>query len=238
MNMLERKVISTYLNEGFYLPRGNPSTVLVSFVNPYSYSKLIEKSDLELIKKIDRLYVDGAVLAILLRMKYRENIRRLSFDFSSVASTVFSHCVQHRLAIAIIGSTQANIDAFTKYVKEIYPNINIVLSVHGYLDDAQSKYIIDKVNDADVIIIGMGVILQETLGVKIKEKYSNGKTIYTCGGFIEQTALRGDYYHPIIKKTGLLWLQRAIEFPHVRKRLLIDYPKFLFCFLSSWWRGE
>ncbi len=78
----------------------------------------------------------------------------------------------------------------------------------------------------------MGTPLQEEFLIRIK-KAINIKILITCGGFLTQTSMFGDYYHPIIKKLGLRWLQRAILHKHVRDRLIKVYPEFLLSYLLN-----
>jgi N-acetylglucosaminyldiphosphoundecaprenol N-acetyl-beta-D-mannosaminyltransferase len=68
----------------------------------------------------------------------------------------------------------------------------------------------------------MGTPAQEEFAVFLKTE-GIVANIFTCGGFISQTAIRTYYYHKF-GKGKLRWLQRAIEFKHIRKRLLFDYP--------------
>jgi N-acetylglucosaminyldiphosphoundecaprenol N-acetyl-beta-D-mannosaminyltransferase len=69
----------------------------------------------------------------------------------------------------------------------------------------------------------MGTPAQEELAVYLKDN-GVGAYIFTCGGFIAQTAKNIDYYKPIVKKTNLRWLQRTIEYKHIRRRLFMNYP--------------
>ena len=77
----------------------------------------------------------------------------------------------------------------------------------------------------------MGTPIQEDFAIYCLQNSKFIKKAVTCGGFITQTAIKGDYYHPLIKKLGLRWLQRAYLHKHVRDRLFRVYPKFIFSYL-------
>ncbi len=74
--------------------------------------------------------------------------------------------------------------------------------------------------------MAMGAPLQEIAAAKIHEK-NNHKLVITCGGFITQTSIKDDYYHPMSKKLGLRWLQRIVMHKHVRDKVLKKYPSFV-----------
>ena len=79
----------------------------------------------------------------------------------------------------------------------------------------------------------MGTPYQERFSVSLKKLLTSPATIITCGGFLTQTSIKADYYHPLIKKLGLRWLQRMVMHKHVRDRVLKKYPKFIFYYLYS-----
>lgn len=75
----------------------------------------------------------------------------------------------------------------------------------------------------------MGSPYQENFSISLKNSFGNSrlKLIITCGGFLTQTSIKTDYYHPIIKKTGLRWLQRMVMHKHVRDKVFSKYPSFI-----------
>jgi len=206
--------------------------VVVSFVNPYSSTILLQQHDYNyLLDGIDYLFVDGELQVKIANILFKKKIRRYSFDFTSIADFVFKCCVDNELTIGLIGGSENEIQNFIDIIKRKYPKIKIPQYRSGFFDsdDLLFKYL--KCLDVDVLIIGMGTPLQERVSL-IAKKYSiRSKIIITCGGFISQTSKKEDYYHPFIKKTGLRWLQRAWMEPHYRSRLIVQYPQFIItCF--------
>ncbi|EOV8409733.1 WecB/TagA/CpsF family glycosyltransferase [Escherichia coli] len=205
----------------------NKKHIMITFVNPYSYT--IIDSQTNIIENFDYIFADGALLVYLNNLFEKEKIIRTSFDFSSIANDVFEHAINENKNCFFIGGNTQEIELFIKNIKICYPNLKIVGFHNGFLDSSTKQDLFCTLIESkvDYIIIGMGTPLQENLAIELKEKNIDFECIFTCGGFISQTASKVDYYLPIIKKLGLRWLQRFILHPHVRKRILMDYPRFV-----------
>ncbi|EJL7009021.1 WecB/TagA/CpsF family glycosyltransferase, partial [Vibrio cholerae] len=113
-----------------------------------------------------------------------------------------------------------------------YPKLKINYRRNGFFNNKiEVEDIVFNVLKSDFIILGLGTPKQEDFSSYLHSIYP-GKIIFTCGGFITQTAIKNDYYFPIVKKLGLRWLQRAIMHKHVRRRLLYDYPIFFYKYIK------
>ncbi|WP_368345823.1 WecB/TagA/CpsF family glycosyltransferase [Pelagovum sp. HNIBRBA483] len=212
---------------------------VIGFANPYSFQILYRRS--ELVDSVDHWYSDGGFLCSIIGLGRGEQVPRYSFDFSSIADGVFEYAKSNCLSVGLLGGTEDEITAACEYLQSRYLELPIVWSRNGFFRDAdkqdggRSEALDDLVaSGAEIIIIGMGTPLQEEVAVELKQKMLSQRTetrtlpvIFTCGGFLSQTALGGDYYPEIIKKTGLRWVYRAFHAQHVRKRLLRDYPRFV-----------
>ena len=230
---LENKIISgSIFRESKEFWKFKKAPTLVSFVNPYSYS--IIRNDKKTVDNIDIWFCDGGLLSRILTFSFGKKIERASFDFSSVATEIFGFCEENNLKISLVGGTSVEIDEAHKFLAEIYPKLDFVLVASGYCNNnSEYQSIIESIekSGAQVVIAGLGTPRQEHFLIECSKRLTNMKYGFTCGGFLSQTSTRGDYYSPWIKKTGLRWLQRAWSDKHVRKRLLIDYPVFLFRFV-------
>jgi N-acetylglucosaminyldiphosphoundecaprenol N-acetyl-beta-D-mannosaminyltransferase len=206
---------------------------LVSFVNPFSYNVLIKSP--EIIDGIDYFYSDGSLLQRLHNIFHpKSKVARLSFDYSSIAGEVFEYSQNNSLKIALVGGTSSEILKAKENIEYCFPSLNITYIRSGYFDDQQEKddtfKLIEKL-DADILIVGMGTPIQDQFIIEAKVSCPNVKLMFTCGGFLTQTSIKTDYYHPLIKKLGLRWLQRMVMHKHVRQRVIKDYPKFLISYL-------
>lgn len=208
---------------------------IASFVNPFSYIELLKSPDL--IDSVDSFFTDGALLKVFHNSFYKtKKVERLSFDFSSIAHDVFTWCQDKNKKVAFVGAEPAEIEAAVNNIKKLYPALTIVYNHDGYVKE---KAICEKVKQnivdskAEVLICGMGTPLQEAFLIEFKQRKSNLQLGFTCGGFLTQTSIKPDYYHPLIKKTGLRWLQRMIMHSHVRNRVFKEYPKFVLLYLKK-----
>lgn len=200
----------------------NPS--LITFVNTYSYYKLIDsKVDIE---RFDYIGIDGQLQVKLHNLFNKNRVKRFSFDFSSYAIDFFDFCSKKKKSIALIGGTEDELKIAIKYFKERYNGIEIKCFSSGYLTSEQKIAFLEECinKNIDFILIGMGTPLQEETAIQAQDLGFKG-IVFTCGGFLYQTSQKGDYYNPIIKKLNLRWLQRFVENKTVRRRVLIDYPQ-------------
>jgi exopolysaccharide biosynthesis WecB/TagA/CpsF family protein len=220
-------------NKFISLLQSSNESIAVSFVNPFSY-QLITKQK-KLIDNIDYLFSDGALLCALSNLRRKQKIDRVSFDFSSIADDVFSFASSENKSVALIGGNKAEIQSTAKYIRNRYPELKLSYFRDGYFSEEEFQSVIHEIDksNVDIVIAGMGTPLQDEFVVSIKEYSKSAQLSFTCGGFLTQTSLKGDYYHPVIKKLGLRWLQRCIMHKHVRSRLLKDYPIFLLSYLFN-----
>lgn len=213
---------------------GQHKFTLVTFVNPFSYYVLAAKPNL--ITAMDVILSDGSLHKSLHNIYNQNKVDRVSFDFSSIAADVLAEAAEQQKKIVLIGAKPGIVDIAKCNFEAMYPGLNIVFTHHGYFesDQMREKVIIESDSyKPDIVIVGMGTPYQEQFLLKYSQIAGNCCQLFTCGGFIEQSSIKADYYHPLIKKLGLRWLQRAVMHSHVRNRLIKDYPKFIFKYSIS-----
>ncbi|WP_065979545.1 WecB/TagA/CpsF family glycosyltransferase [Pseudoalteromonas lipolytica] len=204
--------------------QSNHSSV-ISFLNPFSYYEVAK--DHTLIEQVDYYFSDGSLLCKLHNL-FLDKITRASFDYSSIAAD-FLHAVEASgKRIAVIGATEQENAKAVEVLQQQYPKLNIVFNRNGYIEDKDA--VVNDLNEAgaEVVLVGMGTPYQEAFSTYIKNRLLAPAVIITCGGFLTQTSIKPDYYHPLVKKLGLRWLQRMVMHKHVRERVLKQYPKFVF----------
>ncbi|QTL36100.1 WecB/TagA/CpsF family glycosyltransferase [Pseudoalteromonas viridis] len=213
---------------------GEGSIVIATFVNPFSYSIL--QSRPELVEQFNYIFSDGILHTKLHNLFCDNKIDRVSFDLSSIAKDTLLRAENKGLRVAFIGGKPEHAAVLEQKMKELFPQLQVCICRDGYFDnDEQKSQAVDEIMLAkpDIVIVGMGTPLQEEFLLKCVAKNTSANEFYTCGGFLEQTATKGDYYHPLVKKLGIRWLQRAILHSHVRKRIFKDYPKFVLNYIKS-----
>jgi exopolysaccharide biosynthesis WecB/TagA/CpsF family protein len=202
------------------------SSLLISFVNPYSYFLLRKQN--HVIQKIDLWGVDGIALCYLLRIMSNKFIPRYSFDMTSLAPVLFENAVKEKKSVYFIGSKREEIALAVDKIKYAYPELNVVGFRDGYVKDNEQIICpaICELNP-DIVIVGMGTPLQEDFILKLRDYGWNGLGI-TCGGFFHQTAKKVNYYPSWIDKYNLRWLYRIYDEPKLFKRYFFVYPLALF----------
>jgi len=202
---------------------------VVTFLNPYSFLKIWESgTDL---KNFDKICIDGIGLKIFLELIHRgAKIERLSFDFTSVANLVFENAATNTEHGFVLGSDQKSNDGFLTKIASMFPGIKLD-GRSGYFDNDEKKssYLATLAESTyDFIIIGMGAVKQEEAANALVDLGYKGR-IYTCGGFIHQTAIGGGTYYPSwIDKCNLRFAYRMYKEPTTVRRYLIDYPRAFF----------
>jgi UDP-Gal:alpha-D-GlcNAc-diphosphoundecaprenol beta-1,4-galactosyltransferase len=196
---------------------------LISFLNPSSFLQM----KMDQLAVLTDLYVDGRFLVFVLRYFFKIKIRAASADYSSIIGVFFDHCIKSRYSIALIGGSESECKKAADTIKKKHSDLKIKVIRNGFFEsDYELDCFVENL-DVDVALVGMGAPRQELFLKRCSELNANLKIGMTCGGFLTQTAKRDHFYHPIVLKLGLRWLQRSFEYKHVRKRLLRDYPYFL-----------
>ena len=200
---------------------------IVTFLNPYSLLKIIE-ADTDL-TRFDKICIDGVALKIFLQLIYRNfQLERLSFDFTSVANLVFENAAANKERGFILGADEKSNAAFLTKISTMFSGITLQ-GRSGYFDDEQA--LSDYLNtlattDHDFIVVGMGAVKQEQAVNVLVDSGFKGR-VYTCGGFIHQTAMSGSgqYYPAWVDRFNLRFAYRMFKEPSTVRRYLIDYPR-------------
>jgi N-acetylglucosaminyldiphosphoundecaprenol N-acetyl-beta-D-mannosaminyltransferase len=202
-----------------------------TFINPYSY--LLARSQPQLFKNIDTIYLDGFLMVKLLGFLGLVKTRRMSFDFSSLAGLIFENAQASNSSIYFIGTKSGLIEQAVDNIKMGFPFLKIAGFRGGYFaDEIERTDEIKKIAqiNPDYVICGMGTPLQELLLMDLR-LYGWQGIGYTCGGFLHQTAKKQQYYPQWVDRLNLRWLYRIFDEPKLLKRYILDYSKFIFVFI-------
>lgn len=210
------------------------SDCMLKYWNDKEYRNIIDRKD-------NISYVDG------MGVIYAQKILNLPVAKERIATTdlfpeLMNYLNMHKinLNIFLLGGEQDTAETVKRNFSEIYPNVNIVGTHHGYFNkDTDSKSIIDIINsmDVNILFVGFGNPLQE----KWVEKHLfllEVNSIITCGGLFDYYANNVKRAPIIFQKTGFEWLFRLFQEPRrLYKRYIygnINYVvKILFMKLNS-----
>lgn len=220
-DMLIDKVKSEYKEDG-----------INTYLNPYSYNILRRRKDI--IKEIDSFLVDGGLLKVIINQLMSRDIKRKSFDMTSMASEIFTLCVKQRKTIYFIGSNQKVIELFVVNIKKSFIGIDVAGYSHGYCEGEKRFGVIEEIvnKKIDYVICGMGTPKQEEFLIDLKHQGWSG-TGFTCGGFFHQSSQSMNYYPRLFNRLNLRWLYRCIDEPKLIARYMIKYPIALFFIIKD-----
>lgn len=188
------------------------------FLNHYSLFVLYRGGKLfEILDAADRVYIDGQLLVYQLNLILGLNIERKSFDWSSVAASV----IEAEEKILFWGGTLEEAKKFKHYIqRELKTTVN---AVDGYTTKIEDIIALIDKEDITAVVVGQGSPLQEQQCINITKYLGKKVKLYTCGGFITQTANFNNIYGNGFKYLPR-WLVRCIRQPFVIKRLIQIYP--------------
>lgn len=194
---------------------------IYTFLNPVSYLTALKNKFI--FGEFDGIFADGSILVIAIKLFYRKKVTRRSFDMTSLAPKLLRYAEKNKKTIYIVASQQEQIEKAVTFFKEKYPDILFTGYRNGYfssdIEMEKEAENIAKVNP-DLLIVGMGTLMQEKFLIKVKSKGYQGIG-FTCGGFIHQSTKDKLEYYPIwINKLNLRFIYRMYKEKHTRKRYL------------------
>lgn len=199
----------------------NGSNLLLTYFNQHCFNVYWEDKDYkEYIDNQFSIYLDGYGLYFVLEYIFHKKSNK--FNASDINSELFKYFIRSNKKVIIIGGRFAD-----KIV-----NTNALTVEHyfnGYEDTKDVDQLIEKIQSSKtkIIIIGMGVHLQEKIAIELSKRIS-GLQIICVGNFLE-------FYFGTIKRapkflhnSGFEWLFRLITEPRrLWKRYLIGIPVFI-----------
>lgn len=216
---LVHKIVST--NQISFFDLLEDKKRIYTFLNPVSYLEAIKHR--ELFDAFDGIFADGSILVAAIQCLYGKTVTRRSFDMTSLAPIVFKFAEEKGKSIYIIASKTEEINKAVKIFEQKWPLLKIVGFRNGYFSsEEEMDKVIEQIRELkpDFLIVGMGIIMQETFLVKVKK--ANVDCIgFTCGGFVHQTAYNEIQYYPKwIDWMNLRFLYRMYKEKHTRKRYM------------------
>lgn len=199
---------------------------IFTFVNPFSYIRL--RPYINMIDRFDGIFVDGISMCLWIRLFLGKKISRISFDMTSLARHLFERCNRTGETIYLIGSKKEEVEKTVGVIEEAYPDIRIAGYRDGYLrDDHDREQAISIIVESNprYVIVGMGTPKQEEFAILLKEAGYKG-SVFTCGGFIHQTAGGLTYYPEWVDKYNLRGFYRQYKEKGIVRRNFDTFIKF------------
>lgn len=128
--------------------------------------------------------------------------------------------------VALLGAKEEVIEALKKKILTDYPKIDLVKCENGYIEDKDAFFDEIKGLTPDVVMVGLGIPLQEKLIYRHLDNFDKGVFIGVGGSFdvLSGTKKRAP---KIFQKLNLEWLYRILREPKRIKRFYNNNVKFL-----------
>jgi exopolysaccharide biosynthesis WecB/TagA/CpsF family protein len=184
---------------------------------------------MEAMSAADIIHADGQSVVTMSKWVAGPNIpeRSATTDTIHDIPQLNRHAVRHFL----LGGEEAIVANCAKILSQKYKNFVIAGTHHGYFDKEQSESVIQKINQAkvDILWVGLGKPLEQQWIAKFKDQLQV-RVIISCGGCYNYVT--GEYARaPLwMQNSGLEWLHRAFTEP--RKflwRYITTNPHSIFC---------
>lgn len=196
-------------------------------VNPEIVMKSYDNADIKnMLLNDNNILVPDGISIIKKAKKYNINIKEriTGVDISSKALEI---CNKNKKSIYLFGAKKEIIKSLVSKIKKDYPNINILGYSDGYVSDKDKimKEIISL--SPDLVLVALGVPIQELLINKYIEKAKKGIFIGVGGTF---DVLSGNKKRApkLFIKLNLEWFYRIICEPKRLKRFIQNNIVFMF----------
>lgn len=222
---------SKYIDVESFISDGGRELCVI-YVNPLNYFSTRKNREImeSTYYRTDGIFLTTTLRALVLR---GGNIKRQSFDMTSLAPKVLAYCEEQGLSLYIAGGSEEDIRSFVSIIENMFPKLNILGYCHGYLGEEEIKKKVLQ-SGADATLLGLGNVKQERLAAQLFGERS--ALYFTCGAFISQTAMGigGAYYPAWVDRFNLRWFYRCIHEEGIIYRLMVRYPIFLIVFLKDY----
>lgn len=207
--------------EKTFIVTANPETYMLSETDKVMYEILNNKDNL--------VVPDGiAIVKTANFLGYNINERITGVE---IAEHLLEIANKNKYKVYLFGATQEVIDKLENKIKEEYPNIKLVGASNGYIKDKDSVMEYIKTTKPDIVMLAMGIPLQEKLINKHINDFKKGIFIGVGGSF---DVLSGSKKRApkIFIKLNLEWLYRIVCEPKRLKRFWNSNIKFMFKILK------
>ena len=204
-------------NKKMFIVTANPETMMKSETDT-ELNKLLNDKDTILVP-------DGiGVVKASKMIGYDVKERIAGID---IANTLLDYGNELKKSIYLFGSKQEVIDSMKEVLKEKYPNLKLVGSSNGYVQDKDKVFEEMSKLKPDIILVALGIPLQEKLIYKHLSLFDKGIFV-GVGGSFDVISGHKKRAPQIIIKLNLEWLYRIICEPKRLKRFYDSNVKFMF----------
>ena len=144
-----------------------------------------------------------------------------------IANTLLNYGNELKKTIYLFGSKQEVIDSMKDVLKEKYPNLKLVGSSNGYVQDKDKVFEEMSKLKPDIVLVALGIPVQEKLIYKHLSLFDKGIFV-GVGGSFDVISGHKKRAPKLFIKLNLEWLYRIICEPKRMKRFYDSNVKFMF----------
>lgn len=160
------------------------------------------------------LVADGIAVYTIAKLNKIKNLEKIPGVL--ISEFLLDYANTHHLSVAVLGASKESLELFNKKVSKTYPNISKLALTDGYVaqkDDILQGY---AQQGFDIILLGLGVPLQEQLIANNIQHFTHG-VLVGVGGSIDVIGGYKKRAPALFLNTNTEWLYRIVKEP---KRLL------------------
>ena len=230
MKLLFEKLYSKSTESFYKIMKTNlkkDKKMFIVTANPETFMKSEEDSELKTLlnDKETILVPDGIGIVKAARsINYKIEERITGID---IATTLLDYGNELKKTIYLFGSKQEVIDSMKEVLEQKYPNLKLVGSSNGYVENKDEVFEnIVKLNP-DIVLVALGIPYQEKLIYKHIDKFKKGIFV-GVGGSFDVISGHKRRAPKIFIKLNLEWLYRIAKEPKRLKRFYDSNVKFMF----------
>lgn len=210
--------------------------LIINYLNVHGVSLAKKHHDFrEALNQSDIVFCDGYGIKIAAKMLGANVGERMTPP--DWIDDLFKVAEKNSYRFYFLGDENAVIQKFVTMVKKKYPKLIIAGFHHGFFhkDIELSEQIVRDISTKtiDVLIVGMGMPLQETW-INKNKNHLNVKVIISVGALYRwytHTEKRGP---KLLTDNGFEWLTRLLMYPkNVWKRYVFEIPNFLYLIIAE-----
>jgi len=150
-------------------------------------------------------------------------------NITDVASSVAAEVAARGLRVALVGGRPGEAEGFAAAMARTSPDLQVVLTSSGYLDDAAEAALLERLAEADphLVLLGMGAPLQEARAMRWSAQ--GPPRVWWCVGAVFEYFAGTRRRAPVwVRRAGLEWVVRWVQEPRrLARRYLLGNPRFV-----------
>jgi N-acetylglucosaminyldiphosphoundecaprenol N-acetyl-beta-D-mannosaminyltransferase len=233
VNVTCKRELFVQLDQLFIEPSAKPCRS-VFFLNAHCYNLAIADSEYcKVLTESDYVLNDGIGVSIagkLKGIKFRENLVG-----TDLIPDYLEHIHQRDLKVFFYGSRPGVVDDLLKKYNSKGWNLKLA-GAHGYIGHPEEGKVVDIINafKPDVLVLGLGVPLQEKWASKYRKMLSTTKVIFAGGAIIDNMSDSIPRAPLWMRKLKSEWIFRLyLEPKRLASRYFLGIPLFFWYILTG-----